>query len=101
MTYLLLRARDLFEEVHVDDVNLGQVRLALLCQECEHVLLGLHLLHELAHVDLLHSLLRWVLLHHGDCEYYSERLILKFISGLPLHLITARVVHNMLPVEVT
>ena len=66
MTYLLLRARDLLEEVHVDGVDLGQVRLALLGQEGEHVFFRLHLLNEVAHINLLHSLLRWVLLHQGD-----------------------------------
>jgi len=55
--YFLLRACDLLEEEHVDGIYLGQVCFALLGQEVIDILLRLHLLHELADVNLFHSLL--------------------------------------------
>ena len=62
VTYLLVTAGDLLEEVDVDRVHLGQVSLALLGEEVVDVPLRGHLLHERVDVHLL-QLLRWYVRH--------------------------------------
>ena len=63
LSYVLGSSGNLLEEEYVDGIQLGQVCLTLLGEEIEDISLGLHLFHELVHVDLRQLLLRVMRIH--------------------------------------